>query len=134
MPPVDLDTLLDGITLDRLEAIFQSVMRRREDKIDPIRSKFSTIQKEPVSLEQKIKDVIAFSIEHPKWSFREFLMGQKDRFEVVVTFLAVLELMKVGRIRLSQEEAFADMQIETLVTDRESQEEAIWKEETDWAL
>lgn len=113
-PPVNLDALLDGLTLDKLERIFQSVLRRQENKVDPVRSRFRTIQKEPVSLEQKIHEVLRFASTHQRWSFREFLMGQRDRFEVVVTFLALLELMKVGKIRLYQEEAFADMQVETV--------------------
>ena len=53
-PPVDLDRLLDGLTLARLQAVFESVVKRRADKIDPIRSRFGTIRKEPVSLETRI--------------------------------------------------------------------------------
>ena len=49
-PPVNLDELLDGLTLAKLQQIFGSVMKRREDKIDPVRSRFGTIRKEPVSL------------------------------------------------------------------------------------
>ena len=39
---------------------------------------------------------------------------QATKLEVVVTFLSVLELMKIGKIQLSQEETFGEMQIETL--------------------
>ena len=34
-PPVDLDELLGDLTLAKLQAVFQTVIRRREDKIDP---------------------------------------------------------------------------------------------------
>ena len=51
-PPVDLDKLLDGLTLAKLKRIFEQVMKRQEEKIDPIRSGFGTIRREPVSLEQ----------------------------------------------------------------------------------
>ena len=43
--PVDLDQLLDGLTLSKLQKIFESVMKRREDKIDPVRSTFGTIKR-----------------------------------------------------------------------------------------
>ena len=43
-----------------------------------------------------------------------FRSGQADKLEVVVTFLAVLELMKIGKIQLKQEETFGDMEIEAL--------------------
>ena len=45
-----------------------------------------------------------------------------DKLEVVVTFLAVLELMKIGKIHLSQEETFGDMDIETLEQEGEEEE------------
>ncbi len=112
--PVDLDKLLDGVTLAKLEQIFQSVMRRQQAKIDPVRSTFGTIKKDPVSLEDKIADVMRYAREHRKFSFRGMLTRQKDKTEIVVTFLALLELMKIGKIHLTQENLFDDMMIETL--------------------
>ncbi|CBK78340.1 ScpA/B protein [[Clostridium] cf. saccharolyticum K10] len=43
----------------------------------------------------------------------------RDRMEIVVSFLAVLELMKVGRIRLSQASIDDDMYIEALEPEEE---------------
>ncbi len=113
-PPVDLDKLLDGLTLAKLQRIFESVMKRREDKVDPIRSNFGTIRQEPVSLEEKITSVMDYARKHRRFSFRAMLERQGDKLEVVVTFLAVLELMKIGKIHLTQENLFDDMEIETL--------------------
>ena len=121
-PPVDLDKLLDGLTLAKLQRIFEQVMKRKEDKIDPIRSNFGTIHREPVSLEQKIGNVLLYARRKRRFSFRELLEGQLDKLEVVVTFLAVLELMKIGKIHLSQEETFGDMDIETLEQEGEEEE------------
>ncbi len=111
-PPVDLDQLLDGLTLARLQSIFNSVMKRRTDRVDPIRSKFGNIAKESVSLEKRIGSVMDYARKNRKFSFRQMLSGQSSRVEVVVTFLAVLELMRMGQIRLTQEELFDDMNIE----------------------
>lgn len=122
-PPVDLDRLLDGLTLARLQTIFQQVMKRKEDKIDRVRSSFGTIKKEPVSLEEKIGAVMTYARKHRKFSFRQILETGADKLEVVVTFLAVLELMKIGKIYLVQEHIFDDMQIETL--EPEGQEEEL---------
>ena len=60
---------------------------------------------------------------HRKFSFRQLLERQGDKVEIVVTFLAVLELMKMGKIYLTQEELFDDMNIETL--EPEGQEEEL---------
>ena len=113
-PPVDLDQLLDGLTLARLQAIFQQVMKRKEDKIDRVRSSFGTIKKEPVSLEERSGSVMAYARKHRTFRFRQILEQSTDKLEVVVTFLAVLELMKIGKIHLTQENLFDDMEIETL--------------------
>ena len=122
-PPVDLDQLLDGLTLAKLQRIFEQVMKRREDKIDPIRSQFGTIRREPVSLEEKVTGVLRYARKRRRFSFFQLLDGQRDKLEVVVTFLAVLELMKIGKIGLSQEEIFGDMDIELL--EQEGQEEEL---------
>lgn len=121
-PPVDLDNLLDGLTLARLQRIFESVMKRQQDKVDPIRSSFGVIRKEPVSLETKILNVMGYARQHRRFSFRQMLERQSDKLEVVVTFLAVLELMKIGKIRLTQEHIFDDMDIEILEAEGEETE------------
>ena len=120
--PVDLDQLLDGLTLAKLQSIFESIMKRQENKIDPIRSKFGTIRREPVSLEQKVGSVMDYARKNRRFSFRQLLERQADKLEVVVTFLAVLELMKMGKIHLTQEHLFDDMNIETLEPEGEQGE------------
>ena len=47
-------------------------------------------------------------------SFKGFLEDAKDRTSVVVTFLAVLELMHYGKIKISQESLFSEILIESL--------------------
>ncbi len=122
-PPADLDSLLDGLTLAKLQEIFESVLRRGENRRDPVRSSFGTIKKEPVSLEEKLTFVLSYARKNRKFSFREMLGYSRDRMEIVVSFLAVLELMKVGRIRLSQASIDDDMYIEALdLEDAQSEE------------
>ncbi len=113
-PPVNLDELFDGMTLARLQSIFEAVMKRKEDRVDPERSKFGTIKKEPISLEQRIGSLMTYARSNRKFSFRNLLEKQSTKFEVVVTFLAVLELVKMGKLSLMQEKLFDDISIETL--------------------
>ena len=58
--------------------------------------------------------MLRYARENRHFSFRHLLEAQADKLDVVVTFLAVLELMKIGKIHLVQEETFGDMEIETL--------------------
>lgn len=114
--PVDLDALLGGLTLDELKGVYQQLIRRRASLVDPIRSGFGTIRREPVSVEDAIDKVMAYARKKRHFSFRQAVRagGKKDRIHVVAAFLAVLELMKIGKIRLTQEKLFDDMDIETI--------------------
>ena len=112
--PVDPKELLEGMTLEKLNQIFQSIIRRQEDKIDPIRSRFGKIEKEEVSLSDKMLQMKAYAVEHRRFSFRNLLEKQCSRVQVIVTFLSVLELMKMGHIHVNQESLFDEIQIEVL--------------------
>ena len=63
-----------------------------------------------------------YARKHRKFSFRQMLERQRDKLEVVVSFLAILELMKIGKIHLTQEHTFDDMWIETLEQEGEEGE------------
>ncbi|MEG1458093.1 MAG: segregation/condensation protein A [Acetivibrio sp.] len=108
---VDLDELLSQLTLNKLHSIFKLVMKKRVDKIDPIRSKFGEIEKEDVNQEEKMLFVEAYAKEHGTFSFRGLLEVQSSKMEIIVTFLSILELMKTGKIQIEQENIFDDISI-----------------------
>lgn len=110
-PPVDLKQLVGGMTLEKLHGIFKSIIRRQNDRIDPIRSKYGKIEKEEISLADKMAQIEAYGQEHRKFSFRGLLERQRTRTNTIVTFLAVLELMKSGKIQIVQDHLFDDIQI-----------------------
>ena len=110
--PIDINELLADVTLSRLQKVFDFVMKRREDKVDPVRSKFGRIKKEPIKVEDKILAVMAYGMEHRIFDFKELLESQPTRMEIVVTFLAVLELLKMGRLQVTQEELFDEIHLE----------------------
>ena len=119
MEPVDLDELLKDVDLSKLNEIFQSVMKRQHDKIDPIRSKYGKIEKEEVTLPEKLIYVEEYAKLHHKFSFRSLLTKQPSKVQVIVTFLAILELMKTGKIRIEQEHTFDDIVITSLEDKKE---------------
>lgn len=110
--PVDLDKLLGDLTLARLNEIFQDVMKRQVEKIDPVRSKFGKIEKEEVTLSDKFTYIHSYLKGHKRFSFRQLLEKQHSRMHVVVTFLAILEMMKQGEIRVEQEDTCGEIVIE----------------------
>ena len=125
--PVDPAQLLAGLTLEKLNAIYKSIIRRQEDKLDPIRSKFGTIEKEEVSLSDKMIEMREFARTHRKFSFRDLLESQCSKVQVIVTFLSILELMKMGHIHVEQDGLFDDISIQ-VITDPDT-----WKNLTEFA-
>ena len=113
--PVDLEELMSDITLKKLNTIFKSSMRKREDKIDPIRFKFGKIEREEVSLEERMGYLEQYAMAHHRFTFRGILEAQSTKMEIIVTFLSILELMKTGKILISQEHIFDDIYIESKV-------------------
>ena len=112
--PVVLDRLLEGIEIYKLKTIFEDIIRRSEDKVDKQRSRFGTIKKEALSLRERINSLLSYARAKRKFSFRGIFEKKAGRLELVVTFLALLELMKIGKIKLRQEILFDDMEIELL--------------------
>ncbi len=114
VPNIDYDELLKGIDINKLNEVFTEVLRRKRDSIDTVRANFGKLEKEKVPLKDTILNVIRYANENKKFSFRKMLESQNDKTHVIVSFLAVLELIKVGRIVIKQEHNFDDIYIEVV--------------------
>ena len=115
-PPIDLAEVVSGIDLTKLNAIFHDVLRRKDEKIDPVRSKFGKIEKEEVSMSEKLVDIKAFMKNYKAFSFRELLDTNSSKVAVIVTFLVVLELIKTGFVTVRQDNTADDIFI-TVIND-----------------
>ena len=113
--PLDIEELVSDVTLAKLNDIFKNIMKKQKDKIDPLRSKFGKIEKEEVSLEDKMAYLEEYAKTHAHFSFRGLLEKQSGKVEIIVTFLAILELMKMGKIFISQEHIFDDIKIDSKI-------------------
>ena len=113
--PVDMEELVGDMNLSKLHEIFKSMMRRQVDRIDPVRASFGKIEKEEISQEEVMAEMEEYCLSHKRFSFRELLSGSRSKMRMIVVFLCILELMKVGKITISQEEIFDDIYIESQV-------------------
>lgn len=111
VPNIDYEELLKDIDVNRLNEVFTEVLRRKRDSIDTMRANFGKLEKEKVPLKDTILYVIKYANLNKNFSFRDLLMEQPDKIHVIVTFLAMLELIKVGRIKIVQETNFSDIRI-----------------------
>lgn len=109
---VDTSKILSDIDFSMIYDIFQSVMKKQYNKIDTIRSDFGEIVREEYTVNDKIDYIINLSKQYDTISFRDVLETQISRVEIIVTFLAVLELMKMGNISIIQRDIFDDIIIQ----------------------
>jgi segregation and condensation protein A len=110
----DPNVLLQDIDFSILYTIYQSVIQRKVNQTDPIRSTFGEIKPQEYSIEEKTAYIQSIGRKYSTFSFRDLLQSQQSRGEVVVTFLAILELMKIGEIVITQEAIFNDIIIKYL--------------------
>ena len=111
--PVDLEQLVGGLDISRLQEIFSQVMQRSADRIDPVRSRFGKIEEEPVDFAERSRQIRKLVRTKKKdLSFRRLLDSGSSKEEVIVTFLVVLEMMKDGTVHTRQDRIFDDILIE----------------------
>jgi segregation and condensation protein A len=121
---IDVNELIGDLTLSKLHEIFSSIVKKQSDKIDPIRSKFGKIEQEEINLSDIFIQIQEYGIKNKIFYFRNLLEQQSTKMEIIVTFLGILELIRLGRIRIEQEHMFDDIRITYLASDIITMEEA----------
>ena len=106
-----LSEFMNGVTFDDLAKAFKIVMERKDLKTDKVRSGFKSVERDEFTIEEKIDYIRELLYLMPKVSFKDVFSHSTTRSEVAVTFLAVLELIKTGFIRVSQEYNFGSIEI-----------------------
>ena len=123
-PPIDYSELLKDTDLKRLETVFGEVLRRKKSRRDPIRSGFGKIKREEVNIDTKTLYIRAYLQAHPHTDFRALLESQESKEEVIVTFLILLELMKVQQVQIVQDSICGKILIEAAKQDSVKQNPA----------
>lgn len=103
-PDVPLPLGLDGVTLDLLTQIFRETLERQ-----PTPRPSAIIRRQEVTIDQKIEEITWELHAAGRLSFRTLMERCRSRVEVIVSFLAVLELIKNLSLRAEQDEAFGDI-------------------------
>ena len=97
--------LSDVSSFDLLSAL-KRVLKRLEEA--PI----GLVRREPFSLDVRLKDVEWRIVGEGRLSFDALCEDCQNRLEVVVTFLAILELIRRGRARVRQSALFEEIMVE----------------------
>lgn len=96
---------LKGVTLEGLLNIFEEALSRQ-----PAEPEEGAIEREAVTVEEKMTMVTeAVASGSGRVSFRALVEACSSRIEVIVVFLAVLELIKAGQLAARQRGRFRDI-------------------------
>lgn len=114
-PEAKLD--LSGITLDNLVAAGADILIRK----DSLPSLSQVVNIPRVTIREKIRSIMTLMNQSPSTTFHQIL-NNATRLDIVVTFLAVLELIKREVITVHQDGLFSDFTVETVGEWKDSEE------------
>jgi segregation and condensation protein A len=108
--PPELDTLLKNISVYDLAKAFRKA-------IDNIKKEFvHEIKNISVSIDEQITFVLSLLSDAKEISFMELIRDMHERIRIVVTFIALLELTKMGQIGIKESFTSDDFIIYGIIT------------------
>ena len=96
---------LEGVTLDDLFRAFQQVLGRAREEVGEVAG-------DEVKVAERMEAVLALLAQHSQGViFTELFATAATKLQVIVTFLALLELIKNRRVSVHQPQTFAPIRI-----------------------
>lgn len=108
---------LDNVTLEMLARAMQRVV----DRLLPLPVADEVVSRLSFTVNDCMDKIEAAVKLYPKVTFTEMLEGVNTRVEVVITLLALLELLKRYRVRCAQDALFGEIYIEPFPEDERPQ-------------
>ncbi len=99
--------IINNMPLDMLLNAFMDMMHKVKIKEDITEVK--EIEKEKYTIEQKISNIKDALLLHDEIAFSQLFSSQSSKQEIVTTFMAILELLKLQEISIRQEDIFKDI-------------------------
>lgn len=107
----DAPPVLDGIAVQDLFAVFEEMMKRQNRRIDTVRAGYGEMPRDRFTVTAKIAH-IQERLRGGRVRFLSLLEECRTRREMVVTFLALLEMIRRGILVAKQENDFGDITCE----------------------
>ena len=104
-----LGALLSDVTLYDLARVFNEAMENR-----PMISQFE-LNREPVRLEKQKEFIFKHFDGEGRLRFKTLINKLKSRIQFIVTFLAILDLVKEGVCTIDQQNVFGDIELVHLI-------------------
>ncbi|NLY70360.1 MAG: segregation/condensation protein A [Clostridiales bacterium] len=100
------------INLDLIQFIkaFDIFLRRRK-RIEEVKNNYTRIKRQEMSMETKIEQLKRFLTGRRRIKFRDLLVGVKSEYNVILTFVSLLELIRLKSVRVEQKTNFGEISI-----------------------
>jgi len=94
-----------GVTTKKLSNIYSEIINR----LSPVDAIPESMVRRTVSIGERIAHIRQLLDKYEEYSFHKILSTAKDKTEVIISFLALLELTKQEQVKLTQEKTFTDI-------------------------
>ncbi len=94
-----------NLTTDKMRELFLGVLH----SIEPFVSLAQEVMQKTISIQEKIQNIRSLMEREAVVNFRNVLKESKNKTEVIVTFLALLELVKQRTLAVTQEGIFSEI-------------------------
>ena len=104
---------LEGVKIKFLYGIYKELMRRKKDSINEAHINFNSVAKELFTVNDKVNAIVDMlsGSGTKSMSFKRMFGKNVTKEEKIVTFLAVLELLKMKMISIRQDYLFGDIEL-----------------------
>ena len=101
-----------SLDLRQFASVFNLFLQKKQ-KVDSVRRHYTRIERERARMEERISYIASMVRKSlgQMFSFREFIRDKKDRYDVVVTFMSLLEMAKNRIVQVEQASVYGDIQV-----------------------
>ena len=104
------DILLKGSMEEFVESFKLFISKKK--RLEEVRQRYERLERQRISVEKRIEQIVDFFKTKAKVLFSELISSDKSRPNKVVTFTGLLELLKQGNMKATQEERYGDITLE----------------------
>ena len=109
-----LDNPDEYLSLDLKEfASAFSLFIQKKQRFEAVRKHYTRIERERASMEKRISYILQ-SVRAKigqVFSFKDFIQDKKDRYDIVVTFMSLLEMAKARAVKVEQHATYGNIEV-----------------------
>lgn len=101
-----------SLDLKEFAAAFRLFIQKKQ-RVEAVRKHYTRIERERASMEKRISYILqqVRGKIGQVFSFRDFIRDKKDRYDVVVTFMSLLEMAKARAVKVEQRKTYGDIEV-----------------------